>query len=123
MTQPIPATKLIASYCRSVRGACGFVLVDNPEIDMVYGRSHGNREFHFEGATLDNAHGVVALRTRGSALVMGSEGKGLSRLVTENCDAVVSIPISATTESLNAGIAASVTLYEISKLRAAAKKK
>jgi 23S rRNA (guanosine2251-2'-O)-methyltransferase len=55
-------------------------------------------------------------------VVVGSEGKGLSRLVTENCDAVVSIPISASTESLNAGIAASVTLYEISKLRAAAKK-
>ena len=55
-------------------------------------------------------------------VVVGSEGKGLSRLVTETCDAVVSIPISATTESLNAGIAASVTLYEISKLRAGAKK-
>ncbi|TQL47041.1 23S rRNA (guanosine2251-2'-O)-methyltransferase [Homoserinimonas aerilata] len=56
-------------------------------------------------------------------IVVGSEGKGLSRLVTETCDAVVSIPISASTESLNAGIAASVTLYEISKLRAEAKKK
>ena len=56
-------------------------------------------------------------------VVVGSEGKGLSRLVTENCDAVVSIPISASTESLNAGIAASVTLYEIAKLRAAAKRK
>jgi 23S rRNA (guanosine2251-2'-O)-methyltransferase len=54
-------------------------------------------------------------------VVVGSEGKGLSRLVTENCDAVVSIPINAGTESLNAGIAASVTLYEISKLRAAKK--
>ena len=53
-------------------------------------------------------------------VVVGSEGKGLSRLVTETCDAVVSIPISASTESLNAGIAASVTLYEISRLRAAA---
>jgi 23S rRNA (guanosine2251-2'-O)-methyltransferase len=51
-------------------------------------------------------------------VVVGSEGKGLSRLVTETCDAVVSIPISAATESLNAGIAASVTLYEIAKLRA-----
>ena len=52
-------------------------------------------------------------------VVVGSEGKGLSRLVTETCDAIVSIPISAATESLNAGIAASVTLYEIAKLRAA----
>ncbi|HWH25194.1 MAG TPA: 23S rRNA (guanosine(2251)-2'-O)-methyltransferase RlmB [Pseudolysinimonas sp.] len=54
-------------------------------------------------------------------IVVGSEGKGLSRLVTETCDAVVSIPIDAATESLNAGIAVSVTLYEISKLRAAKK--
>ncbi|MEP6481989.1 MAG: 23S rRNA (guanosine(2251)-2'-O)-methyltransferase RlmB [Rhodoglobus sp.] len=54
-------------------------------------------------------------------VVVGSEGKGLSRLVTENCDAVVSIPIQATTESLNAGIAASVTLYEIARLRAGRK--
>jgi 23S rRNA (guanosine2251-2'-O)-methyltransferase len=54
-------------------------------------------------------------------LVVGSEGKGLSRLVTETCDAVVSIPIDAATESLNAGIAVSVALYEISKLRAAGK--
>ncbi|WP_210507197.1 23S rRNA (guanosine(2251)-2'-O)-methyltransferase RlmB [Naasia sp. SYSU D00057] len=51
-------------------------------------------------------------------VVVGSEGKGLSRLVTETCDAVVSIPITASTESLNAGIAASVALYEIAKLRA-----
>ncbi len=60
----------------------------------------------------------LELADRPIVLVVGSEGKGLSRLVTETCDAVVSIPISAATESLNAGIAASVTLYEISKLRA-----
>lgn len=50
-------------------------------------------------------------------IVVGSEGKGLSRLVSENCDAIVSIPITGDTESLNAGIAASVTLYEVSKRR------
>jgi 23S rRNA (guanosine2251-2'-O)-methyltransferase len=65
----------------------------------------------------------LALAKEPVLLVIGSEGKGLSRLVTENCDAVVSIPISASTESLNAGIAASVALYEVSRLRAAAKKK
>jgi 23S rRNA (guanosine2251-2'-O)-methyltransferase len=54
-------------------------------------------------------------------LVIGSEGKGLSRLVAETCDAIVSIPINAATESLNAGIAASVALYEVSRLRAVAK--
>jgi 23S rRNA (guanosine2251-2'-O)-methyltransferase len=60
----------------------------------------------------------LELADRPVVVVVGSEGKGLSRLVTETCDAVVSIPISAATESLNAGIAASVTLYEISRLRA-----
>ncbi len=60
----------------------------------------------------------LELADRPLVLVVGSEGKGLSRLVTEHCDAVVSIPISAATESLNAGIAASVTLYEVAKLRA-----
>ena len=51
-------------------------------------------------------------------IVVGSEGKGLSRLVTETCDAIVSIPINASTESLNAGIAVGVSLYEVSRLRA-----
>ncbi len=59
----------------------------------------------------------LPLADRPVVVVVGSEGKGLSRLVTETCDAIVSIPISSATESLNAGIAASVTLYEISKLR------
>jgi len=57
------------------------------------------------------------LGTEPIVLVIGSEGKGLSRLVQENCDAIASISISGTTESLNAGIAASVALYEVSKRR------
>lgn len=61
----------------------------------------------------------LKLATSPLLVVVGSEGKGLSRLVAEHCDAIVSIPIDSATESLNAGIAASVTLYEISKLRAA----
>jgi len=64
----------------------------------------------------------LQLAKRPVLVVVGSEGKGLSRLVTENCDAIVSIPINAATESLNAGIAASVTLYQIATLRAAGKK-
>lgn len=51
-------------------------------------------------------------------LVVGSEGKGLSRLVRENCDQVLSIPMTQTTESLNAGIATSIALYSIAQARA-----
>jgi 23S rRNA (guanosine2251-2'-O)-methyltransferase len=50
-------------------------------------------------------------------ILVGNEGKGLSRLVAENCDAIVSIPIGAATESLNAGIATSIAMYEIAMLR------
>jgi len=50
-------------------------------------------------------------------LVVGSEGKGLSRLVRQNCDEVVSIPMAGHTESLNASVAAGVVLAEISRQR------
>lgn len=51
-------------------------------------------------------------------LIVGSEGDGLSRLVREACDALVSIPITASVESLNAGVATGIALYEIARARA-----
>ncbi|GAA2021936.1 23S rRNA (guanosine(2251)-2'-O)-methyltransferase RlmB [Nocardioides kribbensis] len=51
-------------------------------------------------------------------VVVGSEGNGLSRLVSETCDQLVSIPMANQVESLNAGVAASVTLYAIAQARA-----
>lgn len=50
-------------------------------------------------------------------VVVGSEGKGLSRLVRQNCDEVVSIPMAGNTESLNASVAAGVVLAEITRQR------
>lgn len=50
-------------------------------------------------------------------LVVGSEGKGLSRLVRETCDVIASIPIASETESLNAGVAAGIALYEVAGQR------
>jgi 23S rRNA (guanosine2251-2'-O)-methyltransferase len=50
-------------------------------------------------------------------VVVGSEGKGLSRLVRQNCDAVVSIPMAGPAESLNAAVAAGVVLAEVSRQR------
>ncbi|GAA2029809.1 23S rRNA (guanosine(2251)-2'-O)-methyltransferase RlmB [Pseudokineococcus marinus] len=59
----------------------------------------------------------LELATGPVVLVVGSEGKGLGRLVRETCDQVVSIPMGAETESLNAGVAAGVALYEVARRR------
>lgn len=50
-------------------------------------------------------------------IVIGSEGKGLGRLVAETCDQLVSIPMNSQLESLNAGVAASVALYAVAQAR------
>lgn len=62
--------------------------------------------------TLDELQGSGPM-----VVVVGSEGKGLSRLVRETCDAVVSIPMAGPTESLNASVAAGVVLAEIARQR------
>lgn len=58
------------------------------------------------------------LATEPLLIVVGSEGKGLSRLITENCDQIVSIPIDSTMESLNASMAVGIALYEVARRRA-----
>lgn len=50
-------------------------------------------------------------------LVVGSEDKGLARLVRDSCDVLVRIPMAAASESLNAGVAAGIALYEIDRSR------
>ena len=51
-------------------------------------------------------------------LVAGAEGTGLSRLVRQTCDQIVSIPISSAVESLNAAVATGIALYEVASVRA-----
>ncbi|MBB2992077.1 23S rRNA (guanosine2251-2'-O)-methyltransferase [Mycolicibacterium iranicum] len=63
-------------------------------------------------ATIDQIDGEGPI-----VIVVGSEGKGLSRLVRENCDHIVSIPMAGPTESLNASVAAGVVLAEVARQR------
>jgi 23S rRNA (guanosine2251-2'-O)-methyltransferase len=55
--------------------------------------------------------------TRNSALVLGSEGKGLHRSVAENCDVLVRVPMRGKIESLNVSVAAGVILFEAQRQR------
>ncbi|WP_199441078.1 23S rRNA (guanosine(2251)-2'-O)-methyltransferase RlmB [Umezawaea beigongshangensis] len=59
----------------------------------------------------------LELATGPLVVVVGSEGRGLSRLVRETCDQTVSIPMSAGVESLNASVAAGVVLAEVARRR------
>jgi len=70
-----------------------------------------------------DAAGEVGIRdldlaTAPLVLVTGSEGRGLSRIVAQACDVLVQIPIAAATESLNAGVATGIALYEVAAIRA-----
>jgi 23S rRNA (guanosine2251-2'-O)-methyltransferase len=55
--------------------------------------------------------------SQSSALVLGSEGKGLHRLIAENCDALVKIPMRGKIESLNVSVACGVILFEAVRQR------
>lgn len=64
--------------------------------------------------TLDEFDGTTP-----TVVVVGSEGKGLSRLVRETCDSILSIPMAGPVESLNASVAAGVVLADIARQRRA----
>ena len=65
----------------------------------------------------DTAIRDLELATAPLVLVIGSEGRGLSRIVAQACDVLVRIPIAARSESLNAGVAAGIALYEVAAVR------
>jgi len=51
------------------------------------------------------------------AIVVGNEGKGISRLVREHCDLLVKLPMYGHVDSLNAAVAGSIALYEALRQR------
>ena len=51
------------------------------------------------------------------ALVIGSEGDGMGRLVRESCDVIISLPMKGKLNSLNASAAAAITMYEVLRQR------
>ncbi|MDO4911603.1 MAG: 23S rRNA (guanosine(2251)-2'-O)-methyltransferase RlmB [Corynebacterium sp.] len=66
--------------------------------------------------TIDNYDGTGPV-----VIVVGSEGKGISRLVKETCDTIISIPMTDWVESLNASVAAGVVLNEFARQRRASR--
>ena len=66
----------------------------------------------------DDAKNYTDIDFKGRAgLVIGAEGRGISRLVRENCDFIAELPMPGGFESLNAGVAAAVAMYEVVRQR------
>ena len=69
------------------------------------------------GAEAGGKDAFEADLTGARVIVIGSEGKGISRLLRENCDEIVSLPMKGKVTSLNASVAGSVMLYEVLRQR------
>ncbi len=69
------------------------------------------------GADMDGTHMCKTDLKGAIGLVIGNEGEGISRLVREKCDFIVSIPMPGEISSLNASVAAGVLMYEILRQR------
>lgn len=69
------------------------------------------------GAEAGGNDAFTADLTGPRVIVIGSEGKGISRLLRENCDEIVSLPMKGKVTSLNASVAGSVMLYEVLRQR------
>ena len=70
------------------------------------------------GTAMDGENAFSADLTGSVALVIGSEGEGISRLTLEKCDHTLTLPMLGQIESLNASVAAGVLMYEIVRARA-----
>ena len=69
------------------------------------------------GTAMDGENAFTADLTGPAALVIGSEGEGISRLTLEKCDRTLTLPMMGRIESLNASVAAGVLMYEILRAR------
>ena len=98
-------------------GAAQYVpicVVTNLNREIGYLKDHG---FWIYGADMAGDSSYSAPWADRSAIVMGSEGDGISNLVRKNCDHIVSIPMQGHIDSLNVSVATGILLYEFRRPR------
>ena len=114
------AAGLTATVMKASAGAAAHVPVAqvvNVSRTLLFLKEQG---YWVAGAAAEGSVPLWKADLRGSiALVVGSEGKGLSRLVAETCDFLVSIPMYGAVSSLNASVAGAILLYEAVRQRRA----
>lgn len=112
------AAQVTAAVCRSSAGAVEHVrLAVVPNLARFLAEVKGPKLWVY-GAAGDAGQPMWSTDlTGGVAFVFGAEGRGLRPLVRRTCDALVSIPLAGTVESLNVSVAAAVLLYEARRQR------
>lgn len=95
-------------------GACSYVKVarvTNITETIKYLKKKG---LWIYGLDMEGAKEIYTAKLEGSiGIVIGNEGHGISRLVRENCDDIIKIPMTGNINSLNASVSAAITMYEI----------
>jgi 23S rRNA (guanosine2251-2'-O)-methyltransferase len=74
-----------------------------------------------DDSSRDTLFDIGKLANDGICIVLGAEGSGLSRLVKERCDTIVSIPMLGQVSSLNVSAAAALATYEVTRVREASR--
>lgn len=112
------SVSLNATVAKVAAGALEYVPVARVTNLVQTLRSLKNEGIWIIGTDMDGESVYYETDLKGPcALVIGSEGEGMSRLVKNECDLVVKIPMKGTISSLNAGVAAALVMFEIAKQR------
>ena len=109
---------LTAAAVKSSAGAAAHLpVVRVANLTSVMEELKKSRNVWFYCADMDGENWCSADYRGSVGLVVGSEGSGVSRLVKEKCDFVVSLPMEGKINSLNASVAAGIIMYEITRQR------
>ena len=113
------AASITPSVIKASAGAANSVLISRVVNIVNEIRNLKKRGFWIVGAEVDSSSPVYDqdFSRLDLALVIGGEGRGLKRLVKEECDFLVNIPNEAGINSLNASVAAGIIIYEITRQR------
>ena len=115
------AAPLTAAVGRASAGALEYMAVAQVQTRPVYRRPEKPGSLGSGGRPQGEQVYTAADLTGPIAVVIGSEGKGIHRLVKEKCDFLVTLPMRGRISSLNASVAGSLVMYEIVRQRAGEK--
>ncbi len=109
---------LTPAAAKAAAGAAAHLpVVRVPNLSAIIEELKSQKNLWFYCADMDGKDWCTVDYSGGVGLVVGSEGFGVSRLVKEKCDFVVSLPMRGQINSLNASVAAGIGMYEVARQR------